>query len=183
MAYDFNKFKSRVAEVEGWLRDEYRGLRTGRATPALLDSVMVDSYGSKMPIKQIAAISVEEPKVLRVSPWDHTQIGAIETAIQNANLGVSTAPDSTSLRVIFPDLTAETRQRIIKLAKDKMEEARVSLKRERETVWQDVQTKEKDGKISEDEKFRCKNELQKLIDEAHKKFDELFKQKEVEILQ
>ena len=180
--YNFSTFKTKLGEVKEWLGREYLGIRTGKATPAVLDSVMVDSYGSKTPLKHVAAIGIEDARTVRVTPWDKGQLGAIQTAIDMANLGLSVSPDSTGLRVIFPMLTEERRKMLIKLMGDKLEDARISVRQEREKVWADIQTTEKNGKISEDEKFKAKDELQKLIDEANKKLDELAKKKEIEIM-
>jgi len=183
MAYNFSSLKSRITEIEGWLSNEFNGIRTGRATPQFLDNILVDSYGSKTPVKHIAAISIEDPKTLRVAPWDNSQLRSIQGAIEQANLGVSVAPDSTSLRIIFPVLTEERRKLLMKLMKEKAEEARVSLRKEREKVWNEIQDKEKKGEMSEDEKFRAKDELQKMVDEGNKKFDEMMDKKEKEILE
>ncbi|MFA5001314.1 MAG: ribosome recycling factor [Candidatus Paceibacterota bacterium] len=180
--YNFSTFKTKLGEVEEWLGREYLGIRTGKATPAVLDSVMVDSYGSKTPLKHVAAIGVEDARTVRVTPWDKGQLGAIQTAIDMANLGLSVSPVSTGLRVIFPMLTEERRKMLIKLMGEKLEDARISVRQEREKVWADIQTTEKNGKISEDDKFKAKDELQKLIDEANKKLDELAKKKEIEIM-
>ena len=181
MAYDFGGFKKRVAGVEDWLVNEFSGIRTGRATAALLDGVLVDSYGTKTALKHIANIAVEDARSLKITPWDNTMIKGIETAIAASNLGVSTTPDASGVRVIFPDLTSERRAQLIKLVGQKREEARVSLRKERETVWEDIQTKEQAKTISQDEKFKYKDDLQKLVDEANQKLDSSAKKKETEI--
>lgn len=181
MAYDFSVFKKGVRVVEEWLLGEFSGIRTGRATSALLDGILIDSYGAKTALKHVANISVEDAKSLKITPWDNTLVKSIETAIASSNLGVSTAPDDSGVRVIFPDLTAERRTQLIKLVGQKLEDARVSLRKEREEVWHDIQEKEKEGELTEDEKFRHKEELQKIVDEANKKLEELAKKKEVEI--
>lgn len=182
MAYNFNQFKARTAEVEAWLTRELSGIRTGRATPAILDTVSVESYGTRQPLKAVAAVSIEDAKTLRVSPWDKTQIKAIESALAAANLGLSSATDAAGIRVIFPDLTAERRQMLIKVVKEKLEESRVSLRKEREKVWNEIVDEEKDGKISEDDKFRGKDDLQKLVDECNAKLEATAEKKEQELL-
>lgn len=181
MAYNFSNFKTRAGEVAEWLSKEYTGIRTGKATPLILDNVSVDSYGTRTPIKHIATITVEDAKTLRVTPWDRANVKSIESAIGASNLGLSTAPDSTGIRVIFPELTAERRQQFIKIIKDKMEDARVSLRKEREKVWNDIQDKEKAGEIGEDDKFSGKEDLQKLVDEWNAKLEEIANHKEKEI--
>ena len=127
MAYNFTKAKDEFKKVEEWLRNEYASLHTGRATPIILDGISIESYGSYQPIKNIASISVEDPKTLRVVPWDKTHTIEIEKAIQAANIGLSVATDDKGLRVIFPMLTTETRQRLVKVLKEKMEEERKKL--------------------------------------------------------
>ena len=182
MSYDFGQLKNRINEVEEWLKSEYQSLRTGQATPAVLDKISVDSYGTMSPIKNLANVGIEDVKTLRIAPWDASQIPAIEKAIQVADIGLSVVNDGKGLRVIFPELTGETRQKIAKVAKDKLEDARISLRKEREAVREDIQKKEKDGVFAEDDKFRHMDELQKLIDEANKKLDEMAAKKEAEIL-
>lgn len=182
MAYDFTVFKNKIDEVEEWLKGEFSSIHTGRAMPALLDGVMVDSYGSKTAVNHVAAVTAEDPKTLRVSPWDKTQIKEIEKAINNANLGVSVASDDQGLRVFFPELTTERRQSFVKIAKEKLEEARVSLRSEREKVWSDAQSKEKEGEITEDDKFYVKEELQKIVNDTNRKLDIIFDKKENEIM-
>ncbi|HYC83384.1 MAG TPA: ribosome recycling factor [Candidatus Paceibacterota bacterium] len=182
MAYNFSPFKQRVAEIGEWLVKEFSVVRTGKASPAILDNVMVESYGSRTPLKHVAAISIQDAKTLYIAPWDKSQLRGIETAIAAANLGVSTSPDSGGVRVIFPDLTAERRGLLGKVIREKLEEARVSLRKEREKVWNDIQAEEKAGKLSEDEKFRAKDDLQKAVDEGNNRLDGLAAKKEEEIL-
>ena len=182
MAYNFSTFKSKVGEISKWLSREYQSVRTGKASPLILDSVMVESYGSRQPVKHVAAISVEDAKTLRITPWDKSQVKSIETAISAANLGLSTAPDATGIRVVFPDLTEERRRTLMKIVKDKLEDARVSLRKERERTWNEIQEKERGGELSEDDKFRGKDDLQKLVDEGNQALEDLAAKKEKEIM-
>ncbi len=181
MVYNFNDFKNKIQEVENWLISEFSLVRTGRATPLILDKVMVESYGSFMPVKNVANIASEDARTLKVTPWDTSIVSAVEKAIISADLGLSVNSDGKSLRVIFPELTGERRTQLIKLSKQKLEDARVSLRMHRENVWSDIQKKEKDGLMNEDEKFRSKEEMQKFVDEANKKFEEHLAKKEEEI--
>lgn len=160
---------------------EYGGLRTGRATPALLDRVMVEAYGSKLPLQQVATISPEDARTLRVSSWDASQNKAIEKAITAANLGISVSADEKGVRVFFPELTAERRVLLIDNARERLEEARITLRLARDDAWSDIQKHERDGEMSEDEKFRYKDEMQKLIDAANEEAQKLFEKKEKEI--
>jgi ribosome recycling factor len=180
--FDFSKFKKHIAETEEWLKKEHSNVRTGRANPALLDSVRVESYGSLVPISQVGSILIEEPRTLRVSPWDASLIKAAEKAITAADLGVSVATDDKGLRVTFPELTTERRGQFVKLAKDKLEEAKKTLRGHRDDVMKELADKEKAGGVGKDDVFRFKADAQKLVDEANKKLEEQFakKQKEIE---
>lgn len=183
MAYNFTPLKQKTTDTVEWLKREFSAVRTGRATPVILDAVRVDSYGSKMAINQLASVSVEDPKTLRISPWDMSQAKNIEQAIRESDLGLSVTVDDRGLRAIFPELTSERRQSLIKVAKQKLEEARIALRLERERVWEDIQSQEKKNLITEDEKFRLKSEMQKIIDDANKVLEEIGEKKEKEILE
>ncbi len=182
MNYDFTTFKKKIKDLEDWLKKEQTQIRTGRATPALLDGVMVEAYGAKSPLNQLGSVSTEDPRTLRVSLWDQSQIKSAEKAILTANLGVSAAVDEKGIRVSFPELTSDRRVAITKIAKEKLEQARISLRKHREDVWEDIQAKEKEGGMSEDEKFRFKEEMEKLVKEANKTMDDLHERKEQEIM-
>jgi ribosome recycling factor len=181
MLYDFSNIKKRGEEIEEWLKKEFSGLRTGVASPAILDSVFVDSYGSREPIRHVAAINIEDVRTLRIKPWDANLIKEIEKAIINSNLGVAPIADSEGIRISFPEPTGERRLELVKMVSSKLEEARVSVKKERDEVWHDIQEKERKGEISEDDKFRLKDELQKIVDELNRKLEGLASQKEKEI--
>lgn len=181
MQYNFSHFKTRVSEIASWLKIEFSSIHTGRATPALLDKVMIDSYGAKTPIQHVASITAEDARTLRIVPWDKKHVKEIEKAIGIAKLGVSASIDDQGVRVSFPELTSENRQMLVKLARAKLEDARVTLKKEREEVWNDIQKKERDGEIPEDDKFRFKDELQKMVDNTHKELEAMVERKEKEI--
>lgn len=181
MAYDFKKFDERLKDIDTWLMREFTGIRTGRATPALLDLVSVEAYGSKMPMNQVGSVSVEDPRTLRVSVWDASLIKEVERGITAADLGVSVSADSTGLRVIFPTLTSERRVQLLKLAKAKLEEARVSIRGARDEAMKDIDAKEKAGEMSEDDKFGAKESLQKKVDAGNQGLESHYSQKEKEI--
>ena len=181
MAYDFSSFKEKLQGVEDWLATEYTGVRTGRATPAILDNVYLESYGSRTPIKHAASISIEDARTIRVVPWDKGQIKGIEKAIGEANLGLSVSSDAMGVRVFFPELTAERRTALLKVTGEKLEHARVSVRSERDDVWSEIQTLEREGDIPEDDKFRLKEEMQKYVDQANAKLEEMAGRKEKEI--
>jgi len=127
-------------------------------------------------------VVIEGARNLRVAPWDKSQVKEIEKAIAVANLGLSTVVDDQGVRVIFPELTADRRKDIAKIAKDKLEEAKKQVRMHRDTIIKDLQAKEKDGGMGKDDAFRLKNEAQKLVDEANKKLEEHYARKEKEIL-
>lgn len=181
MNFDISSFTARAAEVVVWLEKEFSAIRTGQASPNLLDGVKVDSYGAMVPLKQVATVGVEDARTLRISPWDASQVAGVEKAIIEANLGLSVSTDGGTLRVIFPELTGERRQQMVKLAKQKHEEARVSLRSARDEVMKDIDAAEKGGDLSEDEKFTVKEQVQKSVDSTNAKLDELFKTKETSI--
>lgn len=178
---NFAPFKERIKEIEEWLRRELTLLRTGRATTAILDEIKVESYGSYAPIAHVASVLMEDPRTLRISPWDKSQIKAIEAAIQKADIGLSVVVDGEGLRVIFPELTSERRAQIVKLLHGKLEEARISLRKEREERLSAMKHMEKNGEMTEDEHFQAREELQKLVDEANRRFEEMATKKEKEI--
>ena len=183
MTYDFSDFKKEVEQVKEWLAKEFSGVRTGRATPTLLDNISIDSYGSKTQIAHVAGITTEDARTLRVAPWDKGQIKEIEKAITAANLGVSVSTDDAGLRVSFPELTTERRTMLMKVVGEKIEKAKVSMRGEREKTWNDIQDKGKEGEISEDDKFRYKDELQKLVDGSIQVLEEMEERKNKEIME
>ena len=134
---DISILKKRGETVMERLRDEFSSIRTGRAVPAILDSIRVNSYGSKVPINHIAGITMEDPRTLRVVPWDKGQVHDIEQAIGDAGLGLSVNVSDVGVRVIFPELTDERRSTLLKLAKGKHEEARISLRQARDDIWKE----------------------------------------------
>ena len=181
MAYNFSELKQSMKEIEEWFAKETAGIRTGRASPAILDSVQIESYGARTQIAHIGAISAADPRSLIISPWDKTQLKAIETAIMAANLGVSVSNDGSNIRVVFPELSTERRTLLGKLLKEKLEEARVRVRKVRDEIKNDIQAKEKEGEISEDDKFRDTEALQKHIDEENAKLEGMMERKQKEI--
>jgi ribosome recycling factor len=181
MAYDFSASDSKLQEAKQWLAREYAGLRTGRASPAILDGVSVHAYGSIMPLKQVANVSTEDARTLRVSPWDVALSKDIERAIAAANLGVGVTADSNGVRVTFPELTAERRAELIKIAKRKLEEARAAVRVARDETRKDIQAMQKNGEMSEDDKFRYEEDLQKRVDTLNADLEKAFEHKEKEM--
>lgn len=181
MTFSTKEFEMKGEEVVHWLEREFAGVRTGRATPALLDLVQVESYGSRVPIVHVGSVSVEDPRTLRVSIWDAQSVKATEKAIIEADLGVSVVADGSGLRVIFPELTSERRAQLLKIAKAKHEEARVSLRGVRDEIMKDIEARSKAKEMSDDEKTGARDAVQKKVEAFNTKFDELLALKEKEI--
>ena len=173
--------KQRLAETKDWLQKEYAGIRTGQANPGLLDGVKVESYGSFMPLNQVGSIGIEDARTLRISLWDSSQVGKVEQAIRDAELGVSVVADSAGLRVIFPELTSERREQLLKLAKAKHEDARIAVRAIRDEAMKAIEKAEKDGDISEDERFTKRDAVQVAIDAVNKELEELYNHKDQEL--
>ncbi len=171
----------KLKEVDVWLQKEYSGIRTGQASPMLLDAVKVESYGSFMPINQVGSINIEDARTLRISVWDKSAVSAIEKAIREANLGISTVSDSDGVRVIFPELTSERRVQLMKLAKAKLEDARISVRGVRDEIMKSLDKQQKDGDISEDERFSQKEKVQAQVDATNRTLEALFDKKEAEL--
>ena len=181
MTYDFNPFKKQIASTEEWLKKEFQQIRTGQASPAVLDAVKVEVYGAPMGLKEVASVMIEGARTLRVAPWDKGQIKEIEKAIAISNLGLSVVVDDQGLRVNFPELTADRRTQIAKSAKEKLEEAKKQVRSHRDVVVKDLDAKEKSGGYGKDDIFRYKKDLQKLVDDCNKKLDDEYTKKEKEI--
>ncbi len=178
MAFNFSSLDSSLKESTDWLGREYSRVHTGRASPMLLDGVMVEAYGSFQPIKNVGSVSIEDSRTLRITLWDKTVLKDVEKAIIAANLGLSLATDGEGMRVIFPALTTENRTRLVKVLKEKMEEARVSVRRDRETALNEL----KSADLPEDEARRTKDDIQKRVDTANAKLEATFEAKETEVM-
>lgn len=181
MPYDFKTVDAKLAGAKEWLAREYKGLRTGRAAPSILDGVSVSAYGSMMPLKQVGNVSIEDARTLRVSAYDASLLKDIERAISAANLGVGTNADGTTVRVTFPELTSERREQLVKFAKQKLEEARTTVRLARDESWKEIQEKERASEITEDDKFSLKEELQKRVDKTNEDLQAAFEAKETEM--
>lgn len=183
MAYDFSKLKTNITETEEWLTRELSGVRTGRATPTLLDGIKPEAYGARTPIRDIAAISVEDARTLRIIPWDKELLKVIEKAIVEADLGVGVSTDDQGLRVSFPELTSERRIQLSKIAGDRTEQAKVTLRGHRTDALKALDAAEKEGGMGEDEVKRLKAEVQKMIDAGNEALAGHLQKKETEISQ
>jgi ribosome recycling factor len=165
------------------MRREFASVRTGKASPALLDTVRVDAYGSKMPLNQVASVSAPEPRMLIVQPWDKTLLGAVEKAIRSAELGLNPASDGNVLRVPVPQLTEERRHDMVRMLHKLAEEGRIPVRHARQEANKWVRHEQQNSSLSEDEARRMMDEVQKLTDEHIERVDQLLKAKEEEVLE
>lgn len=181
MPYSFSNFESAAAKTKERLVAEFGALRTGRANPVLVKDIQVEYYGSKTKLESLASIGVEDARTLIVQPWDKQSTEAIEKAIRNSNIGLQPIVDSTAIRLVLPELTGERRQALLKIASEKLEEARISLRKARDESWKDIQEREREKELSEDEKFRLKDELQKKMDSLNGELDDMAEKKRKEV--
>ncbi len=181
MAYDFTKLKGQIAEAEEWLQKELASVRTGRAAPAILDAVRVDAYGSRSPVSNVASVTIEDARTLRIVPWDKTLSPAIEKGIRDADLGISVVVDDSGMRVVFPELTAERRTLLSKLAGEKLEQAKITLRGHRAEAIKDIDAAEKEGGMGKDDVARLKEDVQKQIDAGAAALEALAKRKQEDI--
>lgn len=172
-----NELNQQLDEAKKWLQQELGQISTGRANPSLLDSVKVSSYGTLQPIQSLASIITEDARTLRLSPWDKNQIKPIETAISEARLPVSIATDDTGVRVHVPALTEESKQQLIKVLKEKLEQARVRARSAREVAIKALQA----GELSKDALHDAKETVQEQVDKAIEELQAIFTKKETDL--
>lgn len=175
--------QAHLAKTEEALKKDFAGLRTGRATTALLDGIMVEAYGSMVPLKQVGNMSVPEARMLSVQVWDRNLLKVVEKAIRDSGLGLNPMNDGQMIRIPIPPLSEERRIELVKIAGKYTETARVSARNVRREALDAVKKMKQDNTISEDEQKRYENEIQEMTDQAIETLDSLFKTKEVEIKQ
>lgn len=163
------------------LAQELAKLRTGRASPALLDGVKVDYYGSALPLNQVATVSIPEPRLIIIQPWDKTTLGEIEKAIHKSAIGLTPNNDGNVIRLSIPSLTTERREELVKLTQKLGEDTKVAIRNVRREANTEIKKEEKNKNISEDTSFQTQEEVQKITDEFTKKVDEILRKKEKEI--
>ena len=176
-----NKIKPELDKVVNFLEKELLKVHTSRATPALVEDVVVDCFGQKFPLKQLAAISTPESKQILIQPWDKSYVEGIVSALEKTGIGAKAVVDREVIRINLPPLTEEYRKDLIRILSEKQEEARKTVRKWREEAWEEIQNNFKEGKIREDDKFRAKDDLQKLIDEYNDKIEGLGEKKRKEI--
>ena len=180
---DLKTYRDRMDKGVAALKEEFNGLRTGRANVGLLDPVQVQAYGSNAPLNSVAAISVPEPRMISVNVWDKSMVGPVEKAIRAAGLGLNPIVDGQTLRVPIPPLTEERRKDLAKLAGKYAEQQKIAVRNVRRDANDDLKKAEKASEISQDEQKKMEAEVQKDTDAAIKRIDEALKVKEVEIMQ
>lgn len=180
---DLKGLERRMDGAVDALNKEFGGLRTGRASPNLLDPITVEAYGSSMPINQVAGVSVPEPRLLTVTVWDNSVVKSVEKAIRDSDLGLNPMTEGNVIRVPIPELNEERRTELTKVAGRYAESARVAVRNVRRDGMDHLKKAEKDGDVSEDEGRRLSDQIQKMTDEHIKKIDETLSQKEEEIMQ
>jgi ribosome recycling factor len=180
---DMADIRRRMDGAFSALKREFAGLRTGRASTALLEPLVVEAYGSSMPIGQLGNISVPEPRMLTVQVWDNANVKAVEKAIRESDLGLNPQTEGTTIRVPIPDLNEERRQELVKVAGRYAEQARVAVRNVRRDGMDHLKRMEREGAISEDKHHDMAHEIQEMTDDHVKQIDEVFHEKEQEIIQ
>jgi len=179
---NLDDIKRRMDGAVDMLNKEFSGLRTGRASTSMLDNVMVDAYGSKMPMNQVGSVSVPEARLLTVQVWDAGLVKAVEKAIRDADLGLNPQPDGNLIRIPVPELNEERRNELTKVASKYAEQARIAVRNVRRDGMDELKQLEKSGDITEDDQKRYADDIQKLTDAHVNKIDETLSQKEQEIM-
>ena len=181
--FDMREIEKRMKGAIGVLKQEFGGLRTGRANASLLDPIMVTSYGAKMPLNQVATITVPEARMITVQVWDRSQVSAVEKAIRESDLGLNPVVEGTTLRLPIPELNQERRQEIAKVAAKYAEQARVAVRNVRRDGMDLLKRLEKDGAMGEDESRSLSTKVQEMTDRSIKEIDTILATKEQEIMQ
>lgn len=183
MSVDMDDLNRRMDGALTILKNDFGGLRTGRASTTLLEPIMVEAYGQQMPLSQVGTISAPEPRLLSVQVWDKGQVSFVEKAIREAGLGLNPVTDGQMVRVPLPELNEERREELAKIAGKYAEQARVAVRNVRRDGMDQLKKGEKDGEISQDEQKSLSDDVQKLTDDFIAKIDESLSQKETEIRQ
>ena len=181
--HDINELKRRMQGAIGVLKTELGGLRTGRASPHLLDPIQVEAYGSHMPLNQVATVNVPEPRLITVQVWDRSLVHAVEKAISNSNLGLTPSTEGQTLRLRIPELNEERRKELVKVVRHMAEEGRIAVRNVRRDAIKHLEELVKNGDVGDDEERAAEGRVQKLTDDHTAKIDDLLKRKEAEIME
>ncbi|HOM68333.1 MAG TPA: ribosome-recycling factor [Candidatus Paceibacterota bacterium] len=176
-----SKFRKNWQEIIRSFKMDLNSLRSGRVSPAIIEDLTVEAYGNKMKLKELASIAVQPPNILIVQVWDETNLGIIEKAITGSNLGVNVSREGKNLKVIFPPLTEEKRKTLIKMLNQKEEEFKIKFRNSRDEVREQIKEKFEQKEITEDDKYRLIELLQKEVDEFNNQISEISKRKEEEL--
>ena len=179
----FNDAEDRMKKVIVSLKSDFATIRTGRASATILDKVFIDYYGTSTPINQVSSVSIPEPKMILIQPWDNSMLSAIEKAILKSDLGLTPNNDGKVIRLILPELTSERRKDLVKTAKKKAEEAKVAVRNLRREYNETLKKMEKNSEISEDEHKRSQDDMQKITDRFVEEVEKAFESKEKDILE
>ncbi len=179
----FSDARDKMSKAAAHLSTEFSGIRTGRATPALVENLRVEYYGAETPLQQIAGFNVPEARLLVITPYDKTSLKAIEKAIQHSDLGINPSNDGNVIRLAIPPLTEDRRKEFVKIAKAKAEDARVAVRSVRRSARHDLDALEKDGDISSDELERAEKDLERVTSDSVAEIDRLLQHKEQELLE
>jgi len=180
---DIDDLKSSFNEVLDQYQGDLKKMKTGRANTELLEGIQVDYFGNRTPLIHMATVGVLDAKTIEINPWNKSQIKEIEKAISKSELGLNPSNDGNVIRIVIPPMTEERRLELVKQLGKKTEEMKIRMRRHREEFWGGIQSKERESEISEDDKFKAKDDLQKLVDDYNKKFNEIETKKEQELMQ
>ncbi|MEA3293243.1 MAG: ribosome recycling factor [Patescibacteria group bacterium] len=176
-----DKIKPEIEKTISFFENEMRKIRTGTASPSIVEDIMVDCFGQNLPLKQLGAISLSGSRQIIIQPWDKSYLESIEKAINRSDIGINPIVDKNIIRLNMPSLTGELRESLLRVLSEKQEESRKTIRKWREEAWREIQEKCKDGEIREDDKFKAKNDLQKLVDEYNEKTKEIGDRKKKEL--
>lgn len=178
---EFGELKSKIEKTNEWFKKELTGLRTGRASPALVEDIKIDYFGTITPLSHLASVKAEDAKTLTIEPWDKNSLESISKAISNSPLGIQPIASKESIRIVLPPLTQERRVLLVKILNEKLEEAKIKLRQIRDENWSETQKQEREKKISQDEKFRLKDKLEEKIKGGVEELEKIAETKKQEI--
>lgn len=183
MTYDFKKLDEKIKSARTYFEGEIFSLKAGRANPALVENIQIQAYGQIQALKNISSIKIEDAKTLIIQPWDKALLEAISKGIETSNLGIMPDVQKDFVRVKLPMLTQERKETLLKILRKKLEEARMSLRKARDDIWKEIQEKERAKEISEDEKFRLKNQMEEKNKKGTVELEQIAARKEKEIIE
>ncbi len=180
---NFHIVEEKFKEIFSRFEENLKAIRTGRAHASMLDAVFVESYGAKVPLEHVATVSTPDARTIIVKPWDKSTIPAIEQGIQRSNIGIQPISEKDQIRLSIPTLTEERRKEMTKMVGKKMEEARIAVRKERDDLWKQIQTEERDKTISENQKFQEKEKMERMVEDINKKIADVSAKKEKELME